>query len=51
VDQSEKLEPEEEALLENFRRNKNHTLKTLIGLYKGHYLKLFFSVVFFAIKH
>jgi len=46
-----KLGPSEEALLENFRRNKNHTLKTLIGLYKGHYLKLFFSVVFFIIKH
>lgn len=51
MEQNEKLGPEEEALLENFRRNKNHTFKTLIGLYKGHYLKLFFSVVFFAIKH
>lgn len=45
-----KLEPEEEALLKNFRQNENHTLKTLIGLYKGHYLNLFFSTVFFIIK-
>lgn len=51
IKENDKLEPEEEALLEIFRRNKNHTLKTLIGLYKGHYLQLFFSLVFFVIKH
>ncbi|OPJ64465.1 ABC transporter ATP-binding protein [Clostridium oryzae] len=49
--ETDKLEPEEEVLLENFRRNENHTLITLLGLYKGHYLKLFFSIVFFAVKH
>ncbi|GKX66559.1 ABC transporter [Clostridium sp. TW13] len=51
IKENDRLEPEEEALLEIFRRNKNHTLKTLIGLYKGHYLQLFFSLVFFVIKH
>lgn len=36
---------------ELFNRNKNHSLKTLIFLYKGHYMELFWSVVFFVIKH
>jgi ATP-binding cassette subfamily B protein len=45
-----KLEPQEEALLEIFKQNENNTLKTLIGIYKGHYLNLFFSVIFFLIK-
>ena len=38
-------------MLETFRRNEGSSLKTLIGIYKGHYLKLFFSILFFAIKH
>ena len=42
---------DEDILLESFRQNKNNSLKILIGLYKGQYLKLFLSVVFFAIKH
>lgn len=42
---------EEERLLENFNKNKNHTLKTLVELYEGHYLPLFLSVLFFFIKH
>ena len=42
---NDKLEPEEEALLRNFRQNENHILKTFIGLYKGHYLNLFFSFI------
>lgn len=42
---------DEDILLESFKRNKNHSLKTLIGLYKGQYIKLFLSVLFFAIKH
>lgn len=41
----------EDALLESFRRNRNNSLKTLISLYKGQYMSLFLSVVFFAIKH
>ncbi len=36
---------------ELFRRNKNHNLKTLILLYKGHYMELFWSIVFFVFKH
>lgn len=41
----------EDALLESFRCNRNNSLKTLISLYKGQYMSLFLSVVFFAIKH
>lgn len=36
---------------ELFRQNKNHSLKTLILLYKGHYMELFWSIVFFICKH
>ena len=46
----DKLEPQEEELLKNFRHNENHTLRTLIGLYKGHYLNLFISIIFFILK-
>jgi len=46
----DKLEPQEEELLKNFRHNENHTLRTLIGLYKGHYLNLFVSIIFFILK-
>jgi len=46
----DKLEPKEEELLKNFRNNENHTLRTLIGLYKGHYLNLFVSIIFFILK-
>ncbi len=42
---------DEDVLLESFRRNETHSLKTLIGLYKGQYFKLFLSVLMFAIKH
>lgn len=45
------LDASEKALLETFRRNEGNSLKTLIGIYKGHYLNLFFSIMFFAIKH
>lgn len=36
---------------EIFRKNQNSSLKTLLSLYQGHYLELFFSIVFFVIKH
>lgn len=49
--QEQRLNAEEKALLENFQRNENHSLRTLLGLYKGHYLDLFLLVVFFAVKH
>lgn len=45
------LDETEQKLLETFKRNRNHSLKTLLGIYKGHYLELFLAVVFFAVKH
>lgn len=42
---------DEDVLLESFRRNENHSLKTLFGLYKGQYPRLFLSVLLFGIKH
>lgn len=48
--QFDELSEDEKLLLENFNSNQN-SLKTLLGLYKGRYLKLFFSIVFFFIKH
>ena len=36
---------------ELFKHNKNHSLKTLLLLYKGHYFELFWSIVFFICKH
>jgi len=44
-------EKEEDEFLENFIKNSGSTFKTLVGLYKGHYLSLFMSVMFFFIKH
>lgn len=40
----------EDSLIESFKRNKNHNLKTLLALYKGNYLKMFFALIFFIIK-
>lgn len=45
------LDASEKALLETFKRNEGSSLKTLLGIYKGYYLKLFFSIMFFAVKH
>lgn len=45
------LNETEKKLLETFKRNQNNSLKTLIGIYKGHYMELFLSIVFFVIKH
>lgn len=41
----------EKQLLDTFKRNQNKSLRTLIGIYKGHYLELFLSIVFFVLKH
>lgn len=49
--QESDLDETEQRLLDTFKRNENNSLKTLIGIYKGHYLELFFAVVLFAIKH
>lgn len=44
-------EQTENDYAELFRRNRNSSLKTLILLYRGHYMELFWSVVFFVCKH
>lgn len=51
LSQENDLDETEQQLLETFKRNQNHSLITLLGLYKGHYLELFLSIVFFVIKH
>ena len=38
LQQRDDLDETEWRLLETFKRNRNHSLKTLMGLYKGHYL-------------
>ena len=48
--ENNKLEPEEEALLKIFKQNENSLLKALISIHKGHYLNLFFSIIFFLLK-
>ena len=40
-----------EKYTELFSNNKNHSIKTLLLLYKGHYISLFWSIIFFVIKH
>lgn len=51
LSQENDLDETEQKLLETFKRNQNHSLITLFGIYKGHYLELFLSLVFFIIKH
>lgn len=41
---------EEEAFLRIFKKHGDNTLKTLIALYKGHYFKIFLSIIFFILK-
>lgn len=36
---------------EIFQKNKGNNLKTLLAMYKGKYVQLFWSIVFFLIKH
>lgn len=48
---SEIFNADKEVILESFRRNKDNKLKTLLGIYKGQYLRLFIAVVLFAVKH
>ncbi len=49
--QDNDLDETEQRLLDTFKRNKNSSLKTLLGIYKGHYPELFFAVALFAVKH
>lgn len=51
LSQENNLDETEQQLLETFKRNQNHSLITLLGLYRGHYLELFLSIVFFVVKH
>ena len=46
VQQEINLDASEKTLLETFKRNEGNSLKTLLGIYKGYYLKLFFSIMF-----
>ena len=41
----------ENWFIECYRKYKGHSLKILIGLYKGNYNKFFLAVLFFFIKH
>ena len=45
------FEADTDVILDSFRRNKDSKLKTLLGLYKGNYFRLFMAVVLFAVKH
>ncbi len=45
------FEADSEIVLDSFRRNKDNKLKTLLGLYKGNYFRLFMAVLLFAVKH
>ena len=42
---------DEDLLLQSFQRNEKNSLRILLGLYRGQYLRLFLAVVLFAIKH
>lgn len=51
LDEKRDWEKEEQEFIDNFKKNKNSSIKTLVGLYNGHYVSLFFSLLFFFIKH
>lgn len=51
IDKDIDWEKEEQEFIDNFRRNKDSRIKTLMGLYKGHFPALFMSVMCFFIKH
>lgn len=50
-DNLDELDDSEKALLDTFKRHEGARLKTLLGIYKGHYGSLFVSILFFVIKH
>jgi ATP-binding cassette, subfamily B, bacterial len=42
----------EDSFIQNiYKKNQQNSLKVLLGLYKGHTLKLFYSAILFVIKH
>lgn len=42
---------EEAEMMHLFRQNRESNLRTLISLFKGHYLELTGSILFFILKH
>lgn len=42
---------DEDILLDSFKRNEHNSLRILLGLYRGQYLKLLAAVLLFAVKH
>ena len=42
---------DEDILLKSFEQNEHHSLRILLGLYKGQYFRLFLAVLLFAVKH
>jgi ATP-binding cassette, subfamily B, bacterial len=40
-----------ESIQQIYNKNQRNSFKILVGLYKGNYLRLFFSAIFFTIKH
>lgn len=48
---AEDLLNEDDSFLKTYSHNKGHSLRILLKLYKGNYLKLFWSSVFYILKH
>lgn len=44
-------EEKEREILTIFQKNKQSNFKTLMAIYRGHFLELFLSVIFFVMKH
>jgi ATP-binding cassette, subfamily B, bacterial len=42
---------EESFVQQIYNKNQKNSFKVLVGLYKGNYLRIFYSAVFFIIKH
>jgi ATP-binding cassette subfamily B protein len=42
---------EESFIQQNYNKNQKNSFKVLVGLYKGNYLRIFYSAVLFMIKH
>ncbi|MCF0128961.1 MAG: ABC transporter ATP-binding protein, partial [Pseudobutyrivibrio sp.] len=51
LDAPDKFTATEDFFIETFGRNSTNSFKTLLGLYKGQYWRLFLSAVFFVLKH
>lgn len=49
--QTDSMWQEEAIMMENFKKHQKSSLITLLSLFKGHYLALMGSILFFIIKH